>query len=259
MPSATIAPPPPNRIALRLSCCHCCTLPSTEAIARDEQDQDQRQHEDDVVEQQIADARVVRGLIVQQSEHHQVGPAGAREFTHPDQSPQHDGGRNRGALHEHCHPVVRRLGDRQLDRKCRKEFIRQIDQAEQHQQRRAHAGHEVRRVEQMQGLQQSEPDEEVDEEQSDDVSDPDLQHVGAQLPDAQQKRHGQQQDRERAGIYAVDERRHGNEGQQPPAAVACAPEGRRTGAAELEHRHGRSEQDTRCDDERQFPVHGVTA
>src|SRR3989338_48135 len=74
-------------------------------VARDEEHDDERKNENEVVEEEIRHPLQVCPLIVKKSDHHKVWPSGTGKFAHSHQCPEQKRRGKRGAVHKLGHFV----------------------------------------------------------------------------------------------------------------------------------------------------------
>ena len=142
---------------------------------------------------------------MEKPDHHQVRPSGAWEFAEADQSAQEEGGWDRCLIHELGDFGVRRLRNAELNRKGREEFVDKVNASERDEKACPQFRHEVRSVEDVKRLEEPQADQNVSGENSQNVSSTDFQDSGPRLPNREEKSDGQKQDREGAGIDAVNQ------------------------------------------------------
>src|SRR3989344_40002 len=82
----------------------------------------------------------------------------------------------------------------------------------------------MRSVEEVERAQNPEANCHINEKDSQDVEPADLENFSSQISDAEEKSDCQKEDRESAGINAVDQGRNADKRQEPSAAIAQLPE-----------------------------------
>ena len=142
---------------------------------------------------------------MEKPDHHQVRPSGAWEFAQANQPAQEKGGWDRGLIHELGNFGMRRMGNAELNRKSREEFVNQVNASERDEKACPQFRHEVRSVEDVKRLEEPQADQDVSGEDSQDIGSANFQDPRARLPDREEESDGQKQDREGAGIDAVNQ------------------------------------------------------
>src|SRR3989344_121275 len=133
--------------------------------------------------------------------------------------------------------MMRRLGHPQFYRERREKLVYYVYRAESDKKRRADFGHEVRGVKEMQGLQDSEPDQNVYGKNAENVRPAYTQDTRTHLAEAEEKPDGQQKNGESAGIDRVYERRYADPRQHQAPAVGQIPDNFRSVSAEAQEKN----------------------
>src|SRR3989344_1011939 len=165
---------------------------------------------------------------MQETEHHEVWPAGTGKFAKPHESSEDKCSWQRCFFHKHSHLAMSCLRNPQLDREIRKKFVDDIDPAEHDEKRGAHSRHKVRCVENVERLKNPEADQDINREDSQNVRSANLQDSRAQLSYAHKERDRKNQDRKSARVDAVGDCGNNEKRQKPCASARYLPEKRRT-------------------------------
>src|SRR3989338_6553753 len=112
---------------------------------------------------------------MEKSDHHQVRPSGAREFAESYQPAQEECCGNRGFIHELGNFGMRRMGNAELNRKSRKEFVDEINASERYEKACPQFRNEMRSVEDMKRLEEPHADQDVSGEDSQDIGSADFE------------------------------------------------------------------------------------
>src|SRR3989344_2898965 len=115
-------------------------------IGRQTERDRERQNENQIVEQEIAEAAEVVGLVVEQTNYHQVRPAHTRELTETDEETKGKGGRRRDGVNQPTDGPVGEVGDFEFEREAGEEGAEQIQETEKNEERRAELAHKVRHI-----------------------------------------------------------------------------------------------------------------
>src|SRR3989338_1480787 len=223
-------------------------------IRREPQNENERNDEDKVVEKQIPESGQVRDLIAQEPDDHEVGPAHARELANADQNTESEGRSDRGLLQEFRHRPVRDGRHFKFDGHVGEEPVQERDDAEDNQERGTQLPHEVRSVEEMQDFERAEPYREVRREDAGDVDTPDLQYLFSRELQPEEECDCDEENGERAGMHAVEERRYEHKRQKPCPALTCSPDEGGGARTELEDKHRENERDYHSPDD-ENPLH----
>ncbi len=82
----------------------------------------------------------------------------------------------------------------------------------------------MRGVEEVKGLQDSKADQHIHNENPDDVHASDFKNAGTELADTEKKGNGENQNRESAGVDAVNQSRYAHQRQKPLPLIRDIPE-----------------------------------
>src|SRR3989344_1066933 len=151
--------------------------------------------------------------------------------------------------------MVRRMGNAELDREGREEFVCDVDEAERDQEQGADLGHEVRHREEVERLEDAQTNQYVHDEDAGNVGASDFQDARTEVTDAEEEGDGEEQNREGAWVDAVNQARNHHEREEPRAAPAHVPERGCAEIPELEECHRGSDEDADRDEHDESFVH----
>ncbi len=153
------------------------------SVACQKQGDNKRNDEYEIIKQKIQNAfQINRAAVVQIAQYHKIRTTGARKFRKPDQCAQQKSGRRRSLFHQYRHFFVGAGGNFQFYRKFGKKFVYQIDAAENYKNRRADFRHKMRRAEKLQRLRDSQPDQNINKKNAENIRAADFQYPRTRSP-----------------------------------------------------------------------------